>query len=229
MTKSKNAERRERILTDAADLFIHYGYDKTTIRDIARQAGVSQGGIYQYFKGKDDLLEQIIIHEMMIYAEKWLELIDADPNGGTIAAMYKNSLYALDSSTFMTAVFKRDGRIFGTYLRKEDNFFRKQNPSTRYDFVKLMQDAGAIRQDIDAHVIAHIMNIMAYGLVAMDEIMDRENMPPVEDMIEGMAAIMDTALTPPSGGNVEAGKAILKQISAAARVQLEEAKQSDEE
>ncbi|MEM7028378.1 MAG: helix-turn-helix domain-containing protein, partial [Chloroflexota bacterium] len=43
MTKSDNKEREERILDAASNLFVHYGYDKTTVDDIAREAGVSKG------------------------------------------------------------------------------------------------------------------------------------------------------------------------------------------
>ena len=76
MAKSDNQLRRERILDAAAELFIHYGYDKTTVSDIAQTAGVSKGAIYLHFDGKDALLEGLIIREMKIYAEKWLALLE---------------------------------------------------------------------------------------------------------------------------------------------------------
>ena len=228
MEKSDNEEREQRILDAAADLFVHYGYDKTTVDDIARQAGVSKGAIYLHFKSKDELFEGLLVRETMVYHEKWLQLIDADPKGGTIGGMYKNVLYALNSSPFMSAMFRRDGRVLGNYLRKPNNFFRRQNQSTRYEFVKMMQDAGAIRQDIDPKVIAHIMNMLAYGLVAMDEIMAAEFIPPADDVIEGIAEIMDRALTPDDGGNNEAGKAILRQISEAGRQQFEQMNNQNE-
>ena len=225
MIKASNEEREQRILGAAAELFVHYGYDKTTVDDIARKAGVSKGAIYLHFKSKDNLLEGLIIREMQAYAEKWLELLEADPNGGTIAAMYKTSLYALSDSAFMAAMLKQDGRVLGNYLRKQDNFFRtlrdKQAQSDRYVFVKMMQDAGAVRGDIDPKVIAHIMDILAYGIIGMDGLLARKDMPPIDDVIEGIAAIMDKALTPDDGGNREAGKAIVRQISDASRQQLE--------
>ena len=224
MAKSDKEEREQRILDAAADLFVHYGYDKTTVSDIAREAGVSKGAIYLHFKSKDDLFEGLLIREMMTYHEKWLELIEADPKGGTIGGMYKNVLYALSSSAFMSAMFKQDRRVLGSYLRKPGNFFRRQNKSTRYEFVKMMQGAGAMRQDIDPKIIAHIMNMLAYGLVAMDEIMTKEDIPPTDDIIEGIADIMDRALTPEDGGNSEAGKAILRQIVDASRQQVEKTK-----
>jgi TetR/AcrR family acrAB operon transcriptional repressor len=230
MAKSDNEEREQRILDGAADLFVHYGYDKTTVSDIAREAGVSKGAIYLHFESKDDLFEALLIREMTIYSETWLDLIEADPQGGTMAGLYKNTLYALNRRPFMSAIFKQDRHVLGNYVRKPGNLFRnQQNRETRYEFVKMMQEAGAIRTDIRPEIIAHIMNMLAYGLVGMDEVMDADQIPPTDDVIEGIAAIMDRALTPEDGGNSEAGKAIIRQIIETARQQFEKDTQSNQE
>ena len=49
-------ERRGQIVRAAVKLFSEEGYYTTTIQRIAREAGVSTGLIYQYFKDKDDVL-----------------------------------------------------------------------------------------------------------------------------------------------------------------------------
>ena len=49
-------ERREQIVKAATKLFSEQGYYGTTIQDIAREAGISVGLIYQYFRDKDDVL-----------------------------------------------------------------------------------------------------------------------------------------------------------------------------
>ncbi|NOK62144.1 MAG: TetR/AcrR family transcriptional regulator [Chloroflexi bacterium AL-W] len=233
MTKSDNKEREQRILDVAVDLFVHYGYDKTTISDIARKAGVSQGAIYLHFDSKDALLEGLVIRETKAYAERWLALIEADPKGGTIGAMYKNSLYALSASPFMSAMYRQDSRILGNYIRKPDNFFRRmrdqQTESGRYTFVKMMQEAGVMRQDMDPRVVAHIMDMLAHGLVEMDEVIDKASVPPVEDIIEGIADIMDRALTLDDGSNTEDGKAILRQIADAGFQQFQQLDTPDQE
>ena len=224
MNKSNNVEREQGILDAAANLFIHYGYDKTTVSDIAREAGISKGAIYLHFKSKDELLEALIIREIEAYGEAWLELINADPNGGTIGGMYKNMLYALNNNEFMAAIFGKDGRILGNYLRKPSNLFKAADPkqNSRYDFVKMMQDAGAVRQDIEAEVIAHIMNMLGYGLIAISNIMPKESIPNTGAIIEGIAVIMDSALTPVSGSDREIGKTIVNQIANTKRHQFQE-------
>ena len=124
MTKSENEERRQRILDVAADLIVHYGYDKTTVSDIAREAGISKGAIYLHFDSKEALFEELIIRELQVYTEIWLDRLEADEAGGTMAGLYKNSLYAMNSRPFMMALFRRDERILGNYLRKPGNLFQ---------------------------------------------------------------------------------------------------------
>ncbi len=53
--KEKDDEKRERILEAAKKLIFHYGYQKTTIADIAREADISVGSIYNFFKSKEDI------------------------------------------------------------------------------------------------------------------------------------------------------------------------------
>ena len=223
--KSVNEEREQRILDVAADLIVHYGFDKTTVSDIANEAGISKGAIYLHFKSKDDLFEALLIRELQAYSSIWFEKLQADPKGGTIGGMYKTTLYALNASPFMTALFKRDSRVLGSYLHKPDNFFRKQQEhNTRFIFVKMMQDAGVMRQDIDANVVAHIMDMLAYGLVSMGDVKNEEFIPPTNDTIEAIAEIMDKALTP-EDINPDAGKEILRQLMDTAQKRLSNEKE----
>lgn len=50
------AERREAILEAAAEVFAQKGYQRATMRDIARRVGIAPGTIYLYFRNKRHLL-----------------------------------------------------------------------------------------------------------------------------------------------------------------------------
>jgi AcrR family transcriptional regulator len=47
---------RERILDVALDLFIDKGFDKTSLREIAEQLGVTKAALYYHFASKEDIL-----------------------------------------------------------------------------------------------------------------------------------------------------------------------------
>ncbi|MFC1492989.1 TetR/AcrR family transcriptional regulator [candidate division KSB1 bacterium] len=51
--------RKKQILNAALECFTEMGYERTTVRDIAKTMDVSTGVIYNYYKGKDDILKGI--------------------------------------------------------------------------------------------------------------------------------------------------------------------------
>ena len=51
--------RRRQILAAAERLFAHYGVQKTTIADVARESGVGVGTVYLEFSSKDALITQV--------------------------------------------------------------------------------------------------------------------------------------------------------------------------
>jgi TetR/AcrR family fatty acid metabolism transcriptional regulator len=54
--KVSKENTRNRIIESAKKLFADKGYQKTTVVDISRQAGLSEAALYDYFQGKEDLL-----------------------------------------------------------------------------------------------------------------------------------------------------------------------------
>ncbi len=56
MVISHYDERREHLLGTAARVFAANGFHPTTMRDLARETGMSLAGMYHYVSGKDELL-----------------------------------------------------------------------------------------------------------------------------------------------------------------------------
>jgi AcrR family transcriptional regulator len=76
-------ERRGEILAAAKQLFIKEGYDNFTTRKLARRVGLSQTGVYVYFKSKDEILDAVcrttfeaLVRRFGEMAEKWSDSPD---------------------------------------------------------------------------------------------------------------------------------------------------------
>lgn len=52
----RSDNRRQELMAAAAHLFNQRGYDATSMRDIAREAGMLAGSMYYHFPSKDDLI-----------------------------------------------------------------------------------------------------------------------------------------------------------------------------
>jgi AcrR family transcriptional regulator len=219
------------ILAVAAEVIIRLGYDKTTMSDIAEEANLSRRTLYLYFKGKEDLFEELLYREYLLYAQTWLEQIEADPRGGTIGGFYRAIFYAVNSRPLIAAMLRRDRRVVGNYLRKRDNIFTQMLSGVNtLAFFQALQAAGTIRQDIDAAVIEHIIEMLSYGQLTIGDFKSADQFPPYDAVMEALADMMDRALQPEADAsgtdNSQAGKVIVQQITAAARAQLEQLKQA---
>ena len=53
----RGRERKQRILKAFHDCIIRYGYSKTTLRNVAKEAGMTASHLLYYFSGKDAILE----------------------------------------------------------------------------------------------------------------------------------------------------------------------------
>lgn len=54
---------RESIIAAGAEAFAEYGYDKTTVEDIAHLAHKAKTSVYYYFKGKSEIFDAVITEE----------------------------------------------------------------------------------------------------------------------------------------------------------------------
>ncbi len=74
-SKLKGEQKREAIMLQALKLFSKEGFYTTTIPDIAKAIGMSVGNLYNYFKSKD-MLAQEIIKYISSYLGKELQKIN---------------------------------------------------------------------------------------------------------------------------------------------------------
>jgi AcrR family transcriptional regulator len=85
-------DSRERILRAALLLFARQGYESTSIREIAREAKISQGLMYNYFAGKDDLLRAIFSRGMAEAREAFMPAPVEAPPAERIDRVIRGSL-----------------------------------------------------------------------------------------------------------------------------------------
>jgi TetR/AcrR family acrAB operon transcriptional repressor len=215
--------RRNRILDAAVRLFTRHGYDKTSVAEIAQEAGISKGAIYLHFESKDALFHALLRREMLRYAEDWHSRIEADPNGGTIGGIYRHILAAVKANPLIRAVFTQDRRILGKHVRSSAvGPGQARTIDLRAEFLRRMKEEGVVRSDIDAYSTAYLMSVFVVGIITMDEMMEPDAIPPFETLLSTMGSMMESYLSTDSPDASAKGKAILRQSMEQARTELTE-------
>jgi len=71
-------ERKEELIETAERLFLHKGYEQTSISDIVREIEVSQGAFYYYFDSKEDILVAVRDRQIASIREDFLKIASND-------------------------------------------------------------------------------------------------------------------------------------------------------
>lgn len=195
----KRMERPTRILEAAGRLTTRYGFDKTTVDEIAKEAGVSKGAIYLVWPGKEELVDALIEFEMKKVMIDLRERILVDEKSDSIAALYRHSLLAIQKNPLISALYTRDGKLLGDYVHRQDPERYTKRLLMSKESVAAMQAAGMLRNDLSAEVITYLFSIMALGFLSISSVIPVENAPPMDSTVEAIAAMVENGLTLPGG------------------------------
>ncbi len=70
-------DKKERRIIIAEQLFMQYGFLKTTMEDIAKKVHMGKSSVYYYFKSKDDIFAEVIRKDTFIFQQKLNDAIDS--------------------------------------------------------------------------------------------------------------------------------------------------------
>lgn len=169
-------KNKENIILEAALLlFAEHGYNTTSMESIAKQAGVSKGNLYNYFKSKENLLESVfqqgINQFSQLYNENQFELLTEDDFEQFVRANFEilktnKAFWRLYFSLIMqTNVQQLFNKIFKPfleqYLKMFEIYFQKKGDQNSYATAMLL---GGI---IDGVSIDYIIMEETYPLEAV--------------------------------------------------------------
>ena len=195
--RSKREQRAERILDAAAELMLRWGYNKTTIDDIARYAGVAKGTIYLHWKTREDLFTALMKREYIRLVEDVQQRIANDPEGGTLHGITKHSMLATMKSPLMKAVLLRDTDLLGEWMRKESaspSFSEQLAQSLA--LVEHVRSRGVVRDDIDIRKQVYMLDAITLGFLLIDQYMPDDFKYSDEEIVEMTAEAVERVFAP---------------------------------
>jgi AcrR family transcriptional regulator len=150
-TPALASERREHLVRLAAELFAEKGFQATTVRNIADEAGILSGSLYHHFDSKESIVDEILAGFFQEIMSEYQRIIDEgkDPRE-TIAGLVRIAFGTLEPHRAAITVMQNDwnylkGMERFTYLTKSEDEVEKMWVST----IKAGQEDGLFRSDID--------------------------------------------------------------------------------
>jgi AcrR family transcriptional regulator len=207
-----NEDRRDRILDACSRLLLRYGYAKTTVSEIAAEAGISKGAIYLHFPSKEAMAEALIWREAELAQHLIAERLRADPQGGSFYSLYLHSLRVAADRPLLRAFYTNSTEVFGDLIRTlAPKFANAETRRASEAFIARYQSLGLIRAELDPKVVTFILSFMRYGLLTIERLIPRNELPDMDDVMMVMAEMLDRAFGT-SSGDTAAGRDAFNQF-----------------
>lgn len=111
--------KRESILISAFNIFSEKGFHMTKIEEIARQAGVGKGTVYEYFSSKEELLREMLKEFILFYVNYVKKQMEAEPSSVLkIRVFLQSHLQLIEKRKNMKHIFTRDFGFVNEELHK---------------------------------------------------------------------------------------------------------------
>jgi TetR/AcrR family transcriptional regulator, fatty acid metabolism regulator protein len=151
------ADKREAILRAATRVFAGNGYFNSKVADIAREAGVADGTVYLYFKGKEDILHSIFDRTMEeVIAEGRKQLEDITDPREKLRRIAQLHLERMGADRELAIVFQVE-------LRGSTKFMEEFSAAGFAEYLGMIhsviaegQAAGVFRSELNAKVAAKV-------------------------------------------------------------------------
>ena len=177
--------RGERILEAAAELIVRWGYKKTTVDDIAKQAGVAKGTIYLHWKTREELFKAVLVHEELKLVDDMRQRIASDPEGTTLHGMLKHAILATMKRPIWKAVMTRDTDMLGELVQDEPGVRRSVENFKVY--FNALREQGLIRTDLDMKRFVYLLSAIMMGFLLVDPFLPKEFMLSDEEAVDMLA------------------------------------------
>ncbi|HEX6135706.1 MAG TPA: TetR/AcrR family transcriptional regulator [Longimicrobiales bacterium] len=143
---------RELILTTALELFARHGYAATSVRMIAREAGISLGLLYNYYDGKEALLRAVFERTMADVQASFAE----SAGGATAAERLERlirSAFAIVAEHLSFWRLTYQIRMQQGVLEGLDDELRKWTGAVRLQLEELLRGLDSSSPEVEARVL----------------------------------------------------------------------------
>jgi len=210
---SKRVLRANRILDVAAELVLRWGYNKTTIDDIVREARVAKGTIYLHWKTREELFRALLKREQLALGAEFQQRVSADPEGVMLRGIFKHTALALMARPLLKAFLLRDISILGKLAETEHTnaaYLERVNGFGGY--LEFLRHFGLVRSDLSTHEAIYTLSAIFTGFLMVDPLMPPALRLPDDVLADRVGDAIERALSSgrkPTADELQAASALM--------------------
>ena len=152
------AAKRESILSEACKVFAKLGFQKASVDDIARRAGVAKGTIYLAAPSKKDLFYEVLLREIRGWNATLQKRIDPRrPAEQLLTELAMSSFATMDDRPLVRALLVGEHHEVLPELKERLDELRRIGIQPIVEVLEIGIDQGAFRADLDVDEVARIL------------------------------------------------------------------------
>jgi AcrR family transcriptional regulator len=158
--------RRAQIVEAATRLVARQGFAKTVVRDIAEEANISVGLVYEYVRSKEDILFLIYEHWSRVWGEGLEKAIarGKDPLDQLLSAV-SFLVGTADKHTDVTHLFYRESGHLSEYGTDQAKQTEREMVDRLTAILEAAVAAELLRPDTDCLAVATSLILLSHGWV----------------------------------------------------------------
>jgi len=158
------SEKRAQILSLAKKRFERFGFSKTTVDEISRDASISKRTLYQEFENKGKILEELFMFEALSVRKAILNQINkiTEPTE-KLQTYVRLALKYLDQNPFIVGVLHDESGFFAPFLKDKPHIIEEGIEEIFVGILKEGVQKGVFRK-MDEKVVGHCIFLLFKGL-----------------------------------------------------------------
>ena len=157
-------EKRSQVLSFAKKRFERFGFNKTTVDELARDASISKRTLYQEFENKEKILEELFMFEALSVRKAILTEIKqiAKPEE-KLETYIRLAIKYLDANPFIVSVLHDESGFFAPFLKDKPCIIEEGIEEIFVNILKEGVEKGVFRK-MDKKLVGHCIFLLFKGL-----------------------------------------------------------------
>jgi AcrR family transcriptional regulator len=157
------SERRAQILSIAKKRFERFGFNKTTVDEIAKDASISKRTLYQEFENKEKILEELLMFEALSVRKAILNQISkVNEPAEKLQTYIRLAKKYLDQNPFILNVLNDESGFYTPFLKEKPHIIEEGIEEIFSSILKEGMEKGAFRK-MDEKVVGHSLVLLFKG------------------------------------------------------------------
>ncbi|MGI5125460.1 TetR/AcrR family transcriptional regulator [Pseudonocardia sp. CA-107938] len=166
LVNESGSGRAERLLDSAAELLLRWGYQRVTIDDVAKHAGIGKGTVYLHFRTKDALFLTVLLRSHRRLSAALIERIEADPLEMLPSRMLRGSYLDVAADPVARVLYLGDAEVLGRLVHEAGETLgaiAARRTEVQRGYLTRLREVGALRTDLSVDGQLAVLTAVGVG------------------------------------------------------------------